>query len=231
MPLVTTDFRVPLEQIAGMLMSRWSQENFFKYMREEFNLDAMPVHRSVPAGRCWVFRAARQRSGAGRRPSASGSPNSGGRKLDALPGRDPPRPHPDDRLTRMMPAVAEAQGTNPRPRKTLAALFQTEADILPDPDNNILRVCIAEPPQMPPTTPSAARGTQQDPHRVPRNKPASSTNCHQTETRAPGKMVPVPEPDTGRGRDLAALRNLGLAEPAGRGMAARWRRIQPGRDK
>ena len=44
MPLVTTDFRVPLEQIAGMLMSRWSQENFFKYMREEFNLDAMPVH-------------------------------------------------------------------------------------------------------------------------------------------------------------------------------------------
>ena len=44
MPLVTTDFRVPLERVAGMLYSRWSQEYFFIYMREEFNLDAMPVH-------------------------------------------------------------------------------------------------------------------------------------------------------------------------------------------
>ena len=27
------------------MSSRWSQENFFKYMRDEFNLDALPTHR------------------------------------------------------------------------------------------------------------------------------------------------------------------------------------------
>ena len=44
MPLVTTHFHIPMEQVAGALFSRWSQENFFKYMREEFNLDALAVH-------------------------------------------------------------------------------------------------------------------------------------------------------------------------------------------
>ena len=43
-PLVTTDFGVPMEQAAGALFSRWAQESFFKYMREEFNLDGLPVH-------------------------------------------------------------------------------------------------------------------------------------------------------------------------------------------
>ena len=44
MPLVATDFRMPLEQAAGVLFSRWSQESFFKCMREEFDLDALAVH-------------------------------------------------------------------------------------------------------------------------------------------------------------------------------------------
>ena len=43
-PLVTTHFRMPMEQVDGALFSRWSQENFFKYMRQEFNLDALAVH-------------------------------------------------------------------------------------------------------------------------------------------------------------------------------------------
>ena len=47
-PLITTHSRMPVEQVAGALFSRWSQENFFKYMREEFNLDALAVHRLEP---------------------------------------------------------------------------------------------------------------------------------------------------------------------------------------
>ena len=26
------------------MFSRWSQENFFKYLREQFNLDSLPTH-------------------------------------------------------------------------------------------------------------------------------------------------------------------------------------------
>ena len=44
-PLVSTDFHMPIEQLAGALFSRWSQENFFKSMRTEFNLDALAVRR------------------------------------------------------------------------------------------------------------------------------------------------------------------------------------------
>ena len=40
-PLVTTDFAMAMERAAGALFSRWAQENFFRYMREEFNLDAL----------------------------------------------------------------------------------------------------------------------------------------------------------------------------------------------
>ena len=47
-PLITTHSRMPVEQIAGALFSRWSQENFFKYMREEFNLDALVVRGLEP---------------------------------------------------------------------------------------------------------------------------------------------------------------------------------------
>ena len=44
MPLVTTHFRMPMEPFAGALFSRWSQESFFEYLREEFNLNALAVH-------------------------------------------------------------------------------------------------------------------------------------------------------------------------------------------
>ncbi len=44
--------------------------------------------------------------------------------------------------TRMMSAVAEAQGAKRRPRRPLAELFRSDADIIPDPDNGILRVRI-----------------------------------------------------------------------------------------
>ena len=44
--------------------------------------------------------------------------------------------------TRMMPAVAQAQGKIQRPRKHLRELLQADADIIPEPDNGILRVRI-----------------------------------------------------------------------------------------
>ena len=44
MALITTDPYMPMRQVAGALLSRWSQENCFKYMRQEFNLDALPTH-------------------------------------------------------------------------------------------------------------------------------------------------------------------------------------------
>ena len=39
---------MPVQQVAGALFSRWSQENFFKYLRERFNLDALPSHDLQP---------------------------------------------------------------------------------------------------------------------------------------------------------------------------------------
>ena len=42
----------------------------------------------------------------------------------------------------MMPAVADAQGRKQRARRPLAELFQADADIIPEPENGILRVRI-----------------------------------------------------------------------------------------
>ena len=47
-PLITTHPTLPIEEVAGAMFSRWAQENFFKYMREEFNFDALTVHEIEP---------------------------------------------------------------------------------------------------------------------------------------------------------------------------------------
>ena len=47
-PLITTHPQMPMQQVAGAMFSRWSQENFFKYLREQFNLDALPSHDMQP---------------------------------------------------------------------------------------------------------------------------------------------------------------------------------------
>ncbi len=44
--------------------------------------------------------------------------------------------------TRMMTAVAQAQGTKTRPRRPLAELFHSAADSIPEPERGILRVRI-----------------------------------------------------------------------------------------
>ena len=47
-PVITTHPQMPLVQVAGAMFSRWSQENFFKYLREQFNLDSLPTHDLEP---------------------------------------------------------------------------------------------------------------------------------------------------------------------------------------
>ncbi len=199
-PLVTTDFRMPVEQAAGALFPRWSQENFLKAMRTEFNLDGLPVHglaeqdpearvvnplwrsldrdireaaRAVAALRariadlrrgepsdsalgraerlrieCEAADAAREGLKRKRRETpthvAAGEP---GEPLDALPSKERT---PLDAIrmiayraeTRMMTAVGAAQGRKQRPRGPLKALFRSDADIIPDPENGTLRVRI-----------------------------------------------------------------------------------------
>ena len=45
--VVTTHPDLRMERVAGALLSRWTQENYFKYMRSEFNLDGLPEHSLV----------------------------------------------------------------------------------------------------------------------------------------------------------------------------------------
>ena len=49
-PFIITDPHRPMAEAAGAMFSRWSPENFFKYMRDEFNLDALPTHDLDPLG-------------------------------------------------------------------------------------------------------------------------------------------------------------------------------------
>ena len=44
---VANNFSVPLERVAGAMFSRWSQENFFKYMKQEFGLGKMSSYDFV----------------------------------------------------------------------------------------------------------------------------------------------------------------------------------------
>lgn len=201
-PLVTTDMHTPMERVAGALFSRWAQENFFRYMREEFGLDALAVHGLVeqdpgarvvnPARRALDRRINRMRSRLGTlrnrvadllrgAPSDTAVASAATLKdeigtldaerealkarrrelpthvtvaeldekdrLDALPSGerlllDIVRMIAYRAETRMMPAVADAQGRKQRARRPLAELFQADADIIPEPENGILRVRI-----------------------------------------------------------------------------------------
>lgn len=46
--LLSTDYRSDLIPIAAELFSRWCQENFFKYMKENYNLDKLIDYRTEP---------------------------------------------------------------------------------------------------------------------------------------------------------------------------------------
>ncbi len=47
--IVSTDFRAAATGIAGHMFARWSQENFFQYMRQHFALDRLIDYQTVPA--------------------------------------------------------------------------------------------------------------------------------------------------------------------------------------
>ena len=47
--ILTTRQDLPAEQIADRMFARWRQENFFKYMQAEFNLDHLSTYATEPA--------------------------------------------------------------------------------------------------------------------------------------------------------------------------------------
>jgi len=47
--VMTTRQDLEIEEVARRMFARWSQENFFRYMRHELDLDHLPSHRVEPA--------------------------------------------------------------------------------------------------------------------------------------------------------------------------------------
>jgi hypothetical protein len=43
---LSADYRAPAAVLAPAMFGRWSQENFFRYMRQSFNLDGVVDYRS-----------------------------------------------------------------------------------------------------------------------------------------------------------------------------------------
>ncbi len=191
--LITTHPHLPMARVAGALFSRWSQENFFKYMRQEFNLDASPTHalepvdpeaqvvnpvrreveknmrrlRSRIAGMHAHIRRARKPQEREKRQSELAELD---REIDDLKATRKGLPThiraadlPEDQAlhtlpvdqrllldivrmiayraeTRMMQPLITGPGKGRSARKLLRALLTTDADIIPDPQNSILRV-------------------------------------------------------------------------------------------
>src|ERR1035438_3400875 len=46
--ILTTNFQAPMTTLAVSLFARWSQENFFRYMREHFSLDRLIEYGTEP---------------------------------------------------------------------------------------------------------------------------------------------------------------------------------------
>src|SRR5260221_10353470 len=47
-PILTSRRDLPAAQVAYRMFDRWRQENFFKYLREEYALDALVEYAAVP---------------------------------------------------------------------------------------------------------------------------------------------------------------------------------------
>ena len=47
-PILTSRRELPAAQVAYRMFARWRQENFFKYLREEYALDALVEYAAVP---------------------------------------------------------------------------------------------------------------------------------------------------------------------------------------
>jgi hypothetical protein len=47
-PILTTNFQAPMTALAVSMFARWSQENFFRYMREHYGLDRLVEYGTEP---------------------------------------------------------------------------------------------------------------------------------------------------------------------------------------
>ena len=195
-PVITTHPQMPLEQVAGSMFSRWSQENFFKYLREQFNLDSLPTHDLAPfdpdaqvvnpVRRVLekTIRQVRSRLSAARNRLAvalqehhrdtatrlEADANAVAAELDELKQEradtpthvragDLPEQDKLDALpvggrlfldvvrmiayraeTRMMAPVITTQGKKPNARRLLRSLLTSDANIIPEPAEGILRI-------------------------------------------------------------------------------------------
>ena len=197
--IVTTHPTLTTEQVASFMFSRWSQENFFKYMRDQFNVDALTSHALEPMDDDTKVVNPRRRNLEKQLKQVKGRINTLRTKVAKLDGDSKknkqhnelsqdlalleaqhekirveknatdkhiragdldeserlevlPKPQ---RLfidiirmiayraeTRMVPAVAGAQGKKPNPRKALQALFGADANIIPDHDRGTLTIQI-----------------------------------------------------------------------------------------
>ena len=77
--ILTTNFQAPMTTLAVSLFARWSQENFFRYMREHFGLDRLIEYGTEPVpdaisvvNPVWRKLDSQIRSQAGPAPSAGG---------------------------------------------------------------------------------------------------------------------------------------------------------------
>lgn len=197
-PLITTHPSMSMEEVGGAMFSRWSQENYFKYMREQFNLDSLTAHmlEDLPPDtmvvnprrrekqkllKKWRGRLGNLRVRLARKEKSKGKKKDDvvtiskeieeleeeigklGEEVRNLAEKIPVgEMNEEERLqslgnserlfldiirmiayraeTRMMGAVIECQGKKPNARKLLQSLFTCEADILPEPEEKILRV-------------------------------------------------------------------------------------------
>jgi hypothetical protein len=46
--ILSTNYQADYQQLAGSMFARWSQENFYKYMRQHFNLDRLAEYGTEP---------------------------------------------------------------------------------------------------------------------------------------------------------------------------------------
>ena len=46
--ILSTDYRTAAGRLAPAMFARWSQENFFRYMRQSYNLDSLVDYRTAP---------------------------------------------------------------------------------------------------------------------------------------------------------------------------------------
>jgi hypothetical protein len=54
--VISTDFQSERGQIVLQMFSRWSQENYFKYMTEHYNLDRLVEYQTEPLAETWSIQ-------------------------------------------------------------------------------------------------------------------------------------------------------------------------------